>query len=56
MSDHRVESDDARAKRVMDNLKEGEAVCLHCGGTGNEFLFMYRQCPECVGTGIITQR
>jgi DnaJ-class molecular chaperone len=54
MSDHRIESDDARAARVMANLKEGEAVCLECGGTGNEFLFMYRACSQCSGTGIVT--
>lgn len=54
-TDHRIQSDDARAEHVMATLKEGEAVCIHCGGTGNEFLFMYHACPQCNGTGRITE-
>lgn len=49
--DHRVVADDARAARVMAGLQDGEAVCIECGGTGNEFLFMYRACQQCQGTG-----
>jgi hypothetical protein len=30
----------------------GEALCPACGGRGN---LDGRPCPECVGTGIITQ-
>ena len=47
MDDKRVMSDDARAELIPEAQR-----CTHCGGTGNEFLFMYRQCPVCEGTGI----
>ena len=26
--------------------------CARCGGTGNEMLFMYRQCQACGGDGL----
>lgn len=51
MTDFRIESDDARAERVKASLAPGEALCDECSGTGNEFLFMYRQCSACMGTG-----
>lgn len=29
------------------NIRDGKELCPDCGGTGNELLSMYRQCPEC---------
>jgi RecJ-like exonuclease len=40
-------------QRKKANLAAGQALCKNCGGTGNEFLFMYRACPECNGTGAV---
>jgi DnaJ-class molecular chaperone len=31
-------------------------LCAHCGGTGNEFYAMYRECPECRGRGVVENR
>ena len=28
-------------------------LCARCGGTGNEFYAMYRQCPQCGGIGVV---
>lgn len=44
-----VQMDNERAKRVIEN---GSQPCQKCEGTGNEFLFMYRECSACGGTGI----
>lgn len=44
-----VWSDD---QRVKANEASGKPLCEHCGGSGNEFLFMYRACPKCAGTGL----
>jgi len=45
--DWREEMDDARAALIQKDDQ-----CEHCGGTGNEFLFMYQECPDCNGTGV----
>lgn len=34
------------------NRSQGKPLCSRCGGTGNELLFMYRQCAQCGGTGV----
>lgn len=39
-------------KRALELENKGHPLCDHCGGTGNELLFMYRECPKCAGTGI----
>lgn len=44
-----VQSDQARADKLKE---EGYDLCPKCGGTGNELLFMYRQCSDCEGSGI----
>ena len=49
--DHRIDGDDAVAERNGQTLLPGQGMCIHCGGTGNEFLFMYHRCPECNGSG-----
>ena len=49
--DPRVQLDNAKAERLKN---EGGLPCTKCEGTGNEFLFMYRECSECLGTGIRT--
>lgn len=36
-----------------ENIVEGNVLCKHCNGTGNEFSSMYRQCPICYGEGHI---
>lgn len=44
--DPRVQLD----KRIAAQIPELER-CQRCEGTGNEFLFMYRECSACGGTG-----
>jgi hypothetical protein len=34
-----------------NNVEAGNKLCEHCDGTGNEFLYRYRKCPKCFGTG-----
>jgi len=46
MNDIRVTIDDERAAKIPESNR-----CEKCEGTGNEFLYMYRQCSECNGTG-----
>ena len=47
MEDPRVTMDDQHAAGIPEALR-----CEKCEGTGNEFLFMYRACPACKGTGV----
>jgi DnaJ-class molecular chaperone len=47
MNDPRVTFDDARAAKIKEDER-----CPKCEGTGNEFLFMYRMCSDCKGTGV----
>ena len=28
-------------------------MCERCGGTGNEFYSMYRECSDCGGVGVV---
>lgn len=44
--DWRVRMDNDRAAAIPVTEQ-----CLKCDGTGNEFLFMYRKCSDCKGTG-----
>lgn len=44
--DHRVLRDDALASQIPR-----EQRCLKCGGTGNQFMFMYQRCDDCLGRG-----
>ena len=45
--DWRVRMDNERAAAIP-----AAEQCLKCSGTGNEFLFMYRKCSDCDGTGV----
>ena len=47
MEDHRVVSDRARAALIPEKQR-----CKRCVGSGNEFMFMYRQCQACEGSGV----
>jgi DnaJ-class molecular chaperone len=47
MTDHRVAEDNAHAALIPEGKR-----CSRCEGTGNEFMFMYRQCKACGGDGI----
>lgn len=49
MKDPRITMDDRRAAKIPEKDR-----CPKCEGTGNEFLFMYRKCAACDGTGIKT--
>ena len=31
------------------------SLCEWCDGTGNEFYSMYRECPECGGSGTVVK-
>jgi DnaJ-class molecular chaperone len=43
----------ARDELVQErNVASGKPLCEHCEGTGNEFYFMYHECPKCAGTGL----
>lgn len=53
MTDHRIESDDYLLKIRKLKLKKDEKLCTKCEGTGNQFLFMYRECDRCKGTGVV---
>ncbi len=37
------------------NVKNDDALCDRCSGTGNELFSMYRQCTDCNGTGRVTE-
>ena len=39
----------------QDNIKNGHNLCENCGGTGNEFYSMYKQCTVCRGSGVKTR-
>lgn len=45
--DWRAASDLQRAHRIRADIR-----CKRCEGTGNELMFMYRECPACKGTGV----
>lgn len=45
----RVRSDYARRN---ENIEKNAKLCKHCDGTGNEFMSIYRKCPECDGIGV----
>ena len=32
-------------------VANGKPLCFHCDGTGNEFVYSYKMCPDCKGTG-----
>ena len=34
------------------NIDDGKELCERCGGTGNEFMSMYKKCKDCGGSGI----
>lgn len=46
-----IESEDELRRAI--NLATGKPLCENCGGTGNEFYSMYRECPVCHGTGLM---
>ena len=46
--DPRMRDDFARRNSVVES---GKRLCFHCDGTGNEFIYSYKMCPDCKGTG-----
>jgi hypothetical protein len=38
--------------RHNDNVHSGKPLCSRCEGTGNEFMYRYRKCSACDGSGI----
>jgi len=38
-------------RRHNSNVKKDKDLCEQCGGTGNEFLYMYHECSKCDGKG-----
>ncbi len=45
-----IELDDLRAK---ENEEAGRTICEKCGGTGNQFYSMYKECSDCGGKGYL---
>jgi RecJ-like exonuclease len=46
--DHKEATDYGRRNT---NVERALTLCERCGGTGNEWLSMYRACEGCDGTG-----
>jgi RecJ-like exonuclease len=46
--DPRMRVDFATRNSVVES---GKPLCFHCDGTGNEFVYSYKMCPDCKGTG-----
>lgn len=36
---------------LAENYVEGQPICVHCGGTGNDPLMPDGECSDCGGTG-----